>query len=129
MKTIRIYCKKCNEKLTDDLYEIDSNKLRFEDRVSAIDSGKFSIWKNMNDVKELIVAIEHYKLINHKDFRRFAGCCGSSGIDGMNKTCKNGHEVATEVSDCWTSHAIFFNLDKVIVKEIIDDYNVITIKF
>jgi len=123
MKTIRIYCKQCNEKLTENLFEIDLKKLRFEDGVCAIDSGKFSIWENMDNSKELIVAVEDYNLINHKDSRRFTGCCGSSGIDGMNKTCKNGHEVATEVSDCHTPHYIGFNLKNVIIKEVTDNYN------
>ena len=102
-------------------------KLRFEDGVCAIDSGKFSIWENMDNSKELIVAVEDYNLINHKDSRRFTGCCGSSGIDGMNKTCKNGHEVATEISDCYTPHYIGFNLKKVIIKEVTDDYSLRTI--
>lgn len=38
----------------------------------------------------------------HDDPRRVSGCCGPSGIDGVNTLCANGHEVATESSDCWT---------------------------
>jgi hypothetical protein len=38
----------------------------------------------------------------HPDGRRASGCCGLSGIDGVNTLCANGHEVATESSDCWT---------------------------
>lgn len=38
----------------------------------------------------------------HDDPRRTNGCCGPSGIDGVNTLCANGHEVATECSDCWT---------------------------
>ena len=38
----------------------------------------------------------------HDDGRRTSGCCGPSGIDGVNRVCANGHEVATESSDCWT---------------------------
>jgi hypothetical protein len=38
----------------------------------------------------------------HDDPRRMSGCCGPSGIDGVNMLCVNGHEVATESSDCWT---------------------------
>ncbi|WP_157469362.1 hypothetical protein [Gemmata sp. SH-PL17] len=38
----------------------------------------------------------------HPDGRRVSGCCGLSGIDGVNTLCANGHEVATESSDCWT---------------------------
>lgn len=43
MKTIRIYCKKCNKELTQKLVEIDSKYLRFEDGIRVIGSGKFSI--------------------------------------------------------------------------------------
>ncbi len=38
----------------------------------------------------------------HDDGRLVSGCCGLSGIDGVNTLCANGHEVATESSDCWT---------------------------
>jgi hypothetical protein len=38
----------------------------------------------------------------HTDPRPVSGCCGPSGIDGVNTLCANGHEVATESSDCWT---------------------------
>jgi hypothetical protein len=38
----------------------------------------------------------------HDDPLRMSGCCGPSGIDGVNTLCTNGHEVATESSDCWT---------------------------
>ena len=130
MKTIRIYCKKCKEQLTQNLVEIDSKHLRFEDGVKAIGSGKFSICKDeICNTKGLIAALENYELKNHKDLRRFTGCCGSSGSDGMNKTCKNGHEVATEVSDCWTAHYINFNLNNIIIKQVIDDYNLRIINF
>jgi hypothetical protein len=128
MKTIRIYCKICKSKLTDELFEVNSNSLKLYDNVDAIEKNKFSILTENNN-KELVVAIETYYLKNHRFISRFSGCCGSSGLDGMNKTCENGHEVATEISDCWTPHYIIFNLDKIVVKEVIDDYKVKIISF
>lgn len=123
MKTIKIYCKICNVKLTDKLEEIDESTLNFnDDGKPAIAKDKFSVHTE-NGKKELIVAIDTYFLKDHKDRMRFTGCCGSSGFDGMNKTCINGHEVATEVSDCYTPHYIGFDLKNVIIKEVIDDYN------
>ncbi len=119
MKTIRLYCKTCNAKLTDDLTEVGLTTLRFEDGVDMIAKNKFSI---NHENKELVIAIDDYEFKNHRHVSRFNGCCGSSGLDGMNKTCINGHEVATEVSDCWTPHYILINLNKVIVKEKINDY-------
>jgi len=126
MKTIKIYCKTCNVKLTDELEEIHESTLAFNDGKAAIAKDKFSVHTE-NGNKELIVAIDSYFLKDHKDIGRFTGCCGSSGLDGMNKTCINGHEVATEVSDCYTPHYIGFNLKKVIIKEVKDNYNLKTI--
>jgi hypothetical protein len=42
----------------------------------------------------------------HPDARRHQGCCGRDGCDGPNLLCANGHEVGTERSDCWMSHAV-----------------------
>lgn len=122
MKTIKIYCKVCNVKLTDELDEISEDILKFkDDGHTLMEKNKFS-FHTENGIKELVAAIDTYFLKNHKDLMRFAGCCGSSGLDGMNKTCVNGHEVATEVSDCCTPHYISFNLKKVIIKEITANY-------
>jgi hypothetical protein len=35
----------------------------------------------------------------HPDYGRRHGCCGLDGMDGMNRVCSEGHEVATESSD------------------------------
>ena len=122
MKTIKIYCKICKVKLTEELEEINEDTLQFNDVGKAlIAKDKFS-FHTENGHKEVLVAIDAYFLKNHKDLMRFTGCCGSSGLDGMNKTCVNGHEVATEVSDCYTPHYITFNLKKVIIKEITANY-------
>jgi hypothetical protein len=40
----------------------------------------------------------------HPEWRRHQGCCGRAGCDGMNRVCSEGHEVATECSDCWMAH-------------------------
>jgi hypothetical protein len=129
MRIIKIYCKKCNAKLTDELQEMDSSLLRSVDNSPIIDKNKFAIQHNDEFLKGIIVAIDNYYLMNHKDKNRFSGCCGSSGSDGMNKTCSNGHEVATEFSDCYLPHGITFNFDRVIVKEKMDDYNYVKINF
>lgn len=128
MKTVRVYCKKCNHKLTENLFEVDEKSIRDEDNENAIDKNSFSLITD-NDQKQFIVALDDYHLVNHPDRKRFQGCCGSSGSDGLNKLCANGHEVAKEISDCWLSHYIEFDLDKVIVKEIISDYGYKIIKF
>jgi hypothetical protein len=44
----------------------------------------------------------------HPEPRRNSGCCGRSGSDGPNLLCPNGHEIGTELSDCWMAHAAVF---------------------
>lgn len=58
----------------------------------------------------------------HPDSSRLNGCCGLDGMDGMNVLCANGHEVGTEQSDCWVSHAVTFDrsavwLDRIYLDE------------
>lgn len=45
------------------------------------------------------------------------GCCGMDGHAGLNLICMNGHEFATEVSDCWTPHFVKVEPDKVFLME------------
>ena len=46
----------------------------------------------------------------HPD-RWFDGCCGALGASGPNLLCANGHEVATEVSDCTTLNGVWLVVD------------------
>jgi hypothetical protein len=129
MRTIKIYCKKCGVQLTDILHEVNNSVLRFEDGVDMIQPDKFSILiDKCNDEKELVIANDEFYFKNHKDGRRFTGCCGSSGMDGMNKTCANGHEVATEFSDCYMPHYIAVNIGNVLIKDFANPYEVKEIK-
>ena len=54
---------------------------------------------------------------NHPDDSRLCGCCGLAGTDGLNKICKNGHEIATEISDCWLPHSVIFEPDLIIMAD------------
>lgn len=57
---------------------------------------------------------------SHDDPRRVSGCCGPSGIDGVNLLCVNGHETATESSDCWTGpHYVELEPDTFIITELV----------
>nr|WP_315238388.1 hypothetical protein [uncultured Flavobacterium sp.] len=122
MRTIKIYCKQCKIELTQELLEIEEENLCWEDSEDIMPKNNFSVLTNeQSNKKFIVVAIDNYNLINHSDKYRFHGCCGSDGSNGLNKLCSNGHEVATEFSDCWTGHYIEFNSDKVIVKGKIND--------
>jgi len=54
---------------------------------------------------------------HHADKRRLNGCCGLDGCDGLNTLCSNGHEVATEKSDCWMPHALLLDASRVVVED------------
>lgn len=115
MRTIIIYCKKCNKRITDELVEMNRSEITFPDFVDAIPVGRFTIFKD-GDILNLLVNKNQPLLKDHTDLNRFTGCCGSSGIYGMNKVCANNHEVATEFSDCYTSYYTSISLKNTIVK-------------
>ena len=123
MRTIKIYCKECKSEITSELTEISESMLFWdENNQNIIQKGKFSFLENpKSNNKRIIVALDVYNLKNHSDINRFAGCCGSDGGNGLNKLCLNGHEVATEVSDCWTAHYVEFDCNKIIIEEKIDN--------
>lgn len=124
MKIIKIYCKICGYKLIEELIEISVSNLRWEDNTTIMGKNKYVFFKSETSQQDnILVAIDDYYLKNHSDTKRFTGCCGSSSFNSFNKICKNGHEVATEISDCWTAHYIEFDWNKIIVKEKLDDYN------
>jgi hypothetical protein len=119
MKTIKIFCRKCNVLLTDELIEIEQDKICFPDEEEAVPEGRFVFFKQ-NSTLSILVNRKQELLNNHSDSYRFYGCCGSSGSNGYNKVCSNNHEVATEFSDCYTSYYIEFSLKNTIVKYIND---------
>lgn len=119
MKTIKIFCRKCNVLLTDELIEIEQDKICFPDEEEAVPEGRFVFFKQ-NSTLSILVNRKQELLNNHSDSFRFYGCCGSDGSNGCNKVCSNNHEVATEFSDCYTSYYIEFSLKNTIVKYIND---------
>lgn len=42
------------------------------------------------------------------------GCCGSDGCDGANRSCKCGHVLGIEWSDCWTAAEVLFDPEAVV---------------
>ena len=57
-------------------------------------------WKG-TDGDVLVNLKDLVETASHPDYRRSTGCCGCDDCDGPNRVCPNGHEVATEHSDCW----------------------------
>ncbi|MDP5201824.1 hypothetical protein [Flavobacterium sp. DG2-3] len=118
MRTIKIYCIECEVELTQELLEIPEKDLCWDENKDIMPKNNFSIVINgQSKNKSIMVSIDNYNLKDHSDKSRFLGCCGSSNFNSLNKVCVCGNEVASEISDCWLSHYIEFNLNKVIIKE------------
>ncbi|RKD94078.1 hypothetical protein [Marinifilum flexuosum] len=110
---MKVFCKKCNVELTNELVELSDRELLTEDDGKDFlpkgyyfvsDGGYFtaSEGKIIINLKDLI------NTQNHNDFKRLNGCCDLDGMDGINKVCKNGHEIGTVKKDCWMPHCIIF---------------------
>jgi hypothetical protein len=112
-----VYCKKCGLPLTKQITEYTGVSFGEADEQPYIQPGYYTVsdgsfFADTNG--KLIINIEDLiNTTNHTNSSRLNGCCGLDGCDGLNKICLNGHEVATEKSDCWMSHAIILENDKI----------------
>ncbi|MCX8524214.1 hypothetical protein OF897_09810 [Chryseobacterium formosus] len=116
MKNIQLLCKSCRVELTDILNVVPESQLKWNWGYDILEEKEAVVY--LDHKNSVLTNLDDEKLIDHSDFRRFSGCCGSSGSNGINKLCKNGHEVATETSDCCTSTYLHFSLEHTIIKEI-----------
>ncbi len=111
-----ITCKSCGIQLTRDLHVLENLTLLNEnDEQDFIPAGYYFVsdgayYKN-SEGKMIVNLGDVIQLGNHPDLSRRQGCCGMDGLDGINKICLNGHEVATERSDCWMAHAVIFETE------------------
>lgn len=118
---IKIYCRHCGAELTVPVTELlDLTRLNETDGSEHIPAGYYCFSNGefyINTVGDIIVNMRDVvNLGNHPDLHRLNGCCGLDGCDGPNKVCPDGHEVATEKSDCWMPHAVLFHLKDVEMK-------------
>lgn len=117
MKNIQLLCKSCRVGLTGLLTVVPESQLKWKPGYDILEDKEAVV--HLNYKNSVLTNLDDEKLIDHCDSGRFSGCCGSSGSSGVNKLCKNGHEVATESSDCCTSNYLHFSLDHIIIKEIL----------
>lgn len=115
---MRVKCKYCDVDLTDDLKEVQSSgQLKEVDGEDFIDRGQFFVsdgdYYTGTETQIIINKDDLKNAKSHSDFSRLNGCCGLDGLDGLNKVCINGHEIGTEMSDCWMAHAIIFDNEKI----------------
>lgn len=115
----RVVCAKCGNLLTDWLHSVPSDfVVSWADHENIIRKGMY--WIADEDMTGLagrvVIHLDDRRgMINHPDPLRFQGCCGSS--DGrINLLCSCDEEVATEVSDCWTSYYAHFEPVKTVLE-------------
>jgi hypothetical protein len=116
---MKLKCKKCKIDLTDDLKEVfGKGQLMEIDKQDFIPRGHYFIsdgeYYTGTENKIIICKSDLINSKNHTDHSRLGGCCGLDGTSGPNKLCINGHEVATEKSDCWHAHSIIFEKELII---------------
>ena len=108
-----LICKKCGSAITKNIEPLpDGFKIENKDKMPLFDEGFYSRVKrfHISDLDKVgpvkgdfLININDFESKNyHHDSSRLNGCCGLDGCDGPNLLCVNGHEVATEISDCWT---------------------------
>jgi hypothetical protein len=107
-------CKKCGVEISNDLIELKIGSALCEiDGKDYVPIGMYHLSQGEFFIgSESKIIINKNDLINcnnHPNGSKLNGCCGLDGMDGANKVCINGHEVATECSDCWMPHAVILN--------------------
>ncbi|MFL0366235.1 hypothetical protein ACH0BF_24975 [Pseudobacillus sp. 179-B 2D1 NHS] len=111
---MRLACQTCDTVISNELIELkDLSRLNKKDGQDYIPKGFFII-----DNQEFYLRLKGSIMVNikdlinskyHSDVSRLNGCCGRDGLDGMNRTCFNNHEIGTEMSDCWMPHCVALN--------------------
>jgi hypothetical protein len=108
-KHVVFKCLKCQTVITRPLLPLGYDEsVCLEDQKTAVRVGFFGInrheYWNVNG-RFLVNLADLVGTKHHSERRRLFGCCGPDGTNGPNLICPNGHEVGTEKSDCWMSHA------------------------
>ena len=115
---MQFYCAKCHLPITNEIQKVNGlYVLNEEDKEDYLPRGYFIVsngeYFTGSEGKLLINKADLINCKEHSDSRRLNGCCGLDGMDGINKICVNGHEIGTEKSDCWHSHAVIIESEAV----------------
>jgi hypothetical protein len=117
---MKVYCKECGLVLTQDLAIYKGSIFGEADGEHYINSGLYIISDGQHYLgTDSCVIVNVSDIINlemHSASERTNGCCGLDGTSGINKVCLNGHEVATEKSDCWMAWLVIFDSKATILK-------------
>ncbi len=113
---MKLYCKKCNHILTNNLLEESEIKnLKYDDQEELlllnkyIEVSKTDFWFNI-PIKYLIHS-KSIQLKNHTNKSRLHGCCGPSNFGNLNQVCPTcNFDIGTLISDC--CFPIFVGVDE-----------------
>lgn len=133
---MKIYCKKCHTQLSKDcqigeIWEYDEKAQDTEPavpegKIIILDEDKFALTYLASDEtpSKRLISTKGAIAVNPKDiyetiisYGKDYGCCGSDGMDGLNRKCKCGNILGTEWSDCWTQAEIRFEPSKVDIRD------------
>ena len=120
MQTYKFRCRKCASAITVPVVELTRpDLLSGVEQEEAIPRGHFAI--NTGKPEGLLGFLGHWianleDLTNtkpHWNLRRSVGCCGPSGAHGLNTVCPKGHPIGTVFADCYMSHFVDLDPDRV----------------
>lgn len=111
MPNVRVVfkCPICDAAITQPVSPLrEDQSVCLEDQKDAVPRGFFAqnskeYWTASGSV--VVNLGDLVSTMHHADRRRLNGCCGLDGCDGPNLVCRNGHEIGTKKSDCWTPRA------------------------
>ncbi|WP_272149249.1 hypothetical protein [Tenacibaculum aiptasiae] len=115
---MKLYCKKCNYLLVEGLVKAINKEVIYADEYDLIPIGKYIINNNIWNFENLeityLLNVNNINLKNHYNHTKMQGCCGPSGVDGLNQLCpKCKQEVGVLVADCYTPYFIGIDKNKV----------------
>jgi hypothetical protein len=93
----------------------DLGRIRYDDRADLVPSGTYlpvarladadgQVEAGIDGLDEVLFNLDDLRNTEHGGVLN--GGCGIDGCGGVNTFCRNGHEIGTERSDCWTPRFI-----------------------
>ena len=121
----RLQCNKCGRFVTSVLEPVSNSfEPDWPDCANMIPRGHYwlahSIAPESMNGQYVIHLEDRMNLSYHPDPLRHQGCCGRSSFGRPNQICLCGAEIATEISDCWTSYFAYFQADAVTLVQALD---------
>lgn len=115
-----VRCLKCSEPISGALTRVtDRRTLTEQDGEELLEPNTFMLAADFLGTDEVFYGLVQNEILVNRgvlyaiDCGKRIGCCGPDGSDGLNLACSAGHEIGTEVGDCWQPHFVHVALDRV----------------